>query len=57
MAPNLQVREVGGGGPLDHIGENLERKLSSEKRLSALKIDKAADFQLRGRNLGYGADP
>lgn len=42
------MRGVGGGGLLDHIGENLERKLSSEKRLSDLEIDKAADFQLRG---------
>lgn len=57
MTPNLQVRGAGGGGLLDHIGENLEQKLSSEKRLRDLGIDKAADFKLHGWNLDYGAGP
>lgn len=30
---------MGGGGPLDHIGENLEQTFNSEKRLGALEID------------------
>lgn len=33
------MRVVGGGGPLDHIGENLEQTFNSEKRLGDLEID------------------